>query len=108
MLSSGADVDIESGSPIPVMRKKREEKRVDRVVSDYQELSNDLSGDGGEVLKRVAGLYINRINEVVKADPACVAFQSVFDDLNIKINVGKKFVDIKVRNIKDKTEKQSL
>ena len=50
----GADVDIETGSPIPVMQKKREEKRISRAISDYQELANDLSGGGGEVLTKIA------------------------------------------------------
>lgn len=95
----GADVDIETGSPIPVMQEKREEKRIGRIISEYQELVNDLSGGGGEVLKRIAALYTVRINAVIKTDPACQSYQAIFDDLNIKINIGKKLVNSKISGL---------
>jgi hypothetical protein len=97
----GADVDIETGSPIPVMQKKREEKRVGRIISEYQELANDLSGGGGEVLKKIAGLYAIRINEIIKTDPACQAFQMIFDDLAIKVNIGKRLVKGKTKGLEE-------
>jgi hypothetical protein len=103
----GVDVDIETGSPIPVMQKLREGKRVERIISDYQEIINDLSGDGGAVLKKIAGLYANRINEIIKTDPACIAYQMVFDDLKIKINIGKKLTNIKITEL-EKAQNRSL
>jgi hypothetical protein len=107
METGGVDVDIETGSPIPVMQKIREEKRIGRVISDYQEIVNDLSGDGGAVLKKIAGLYANRINEIIKTDPACMAYQMIFDDLKIKINVGKKLTNLKINEL-EKAQNQSL
>lgn len=101
MEPGGADVDIETGSPLPVMREKREEKRIGRIISEYQELANDLSGGGGEVLKKIAGLYANRINEVIKTDLACQAFQMIFDDLAIKINIGKRLVKGKTKGLEE-------
>jgi len=95
----GADVDIITGSPMATIQKAREEKRVDRIISDYQTLVNDLSGDGGEVLKKVAGLYSNRINEMITTDPACRAYQTIFDDMKIKINVGKRMINLKLEEI---------
>jgi len=97
----GADVDIETGSPLPVMQKKREEKRIGRIISEYQELANDLSGGGGEVLKKIAGLYAIRINEIIKTDPACQAFQMIFDDLAIKVNIGKRLVKNKTKRLEE-------
>lgn len=107
METGGIDVDIETGSPIPVIQKIREEKRIGRVISDYQEIVNDLSGDGGAVLKKIAGLYANRINEIIKTDPACMAYQMIFDDLKIKINVGKKLTNLKINEL-EKAQTQSL
>ena len=107
MESGGIDVDIETGSPIPVIQKIREGKRVERIISDYQELVNDLCGDGGAILKKIAGLYANRINEIIKTDPACMAYQLIFDDLKIKINVGKKLTNIKITEL-EKAQNQSL
>ncbi|MEA2039629.1 MAG: hypothetical protein U9N82_07320 [Thermodesulfobacteriota bacterium] len=97
----GADVDIETGSPLPVMQKKREEKRIGRIISEYQELVNDLSGGGGEVLKKIAALYAIRINEIIKTDPACQAYQMVFDELNIKVNIGRKLVNSKISGLEE-------
>lgn len=107
MEAGGIDVDIETGEPIPVIQKKREIKRAERIISDYQEIVNDLSGDGGAVLKKIAGLYANRINEIIKTDPACMAYQMIFDDLKIKINVGKKLTNIKITEL-EKAQTQSL
>lgn len=107
VMQVGIDVDIESGTPLAVIQKEREVKRVERIIVEYQELVNDLSGEGGEVLKKVAGLFANRINEIIKTDPACVAYQMIFDDLKVKINVGKKLTNIKITEL-ERVQKQSL
>ena len=106
MESGGTKVDIITGFPAAAAQKVREEKRIERVISDYQTLVNDLSGDGGEVLKKIAGLYANRINELIKTDPACMSFQAIFDEMRIKINIGKKMTNLKINEIED--AKQSL
>jgi len=103
----GADVDIITGSPMATIQKVREEKRVERIISDYQSLVNDLSGEGGEVLKKIAGLYANRINELITTDPTCRAYQTIFDDMKIKINVGKKMINSKLDEI-EKSKQQPL
>jgi hypothetical protein len=103
----GTDVDIETGSPVAPIRKAREEKRAERIISEYQSLVNDLSGNGGEVLKKIAGLYADRINELIKTDPACRSFQMIFDDIKIKINIGKTMTKIKLNEI-EASKKQSL
>lgn len=95
----GTDVDIETGSPVAPVRKAREEKRAERIISEYQSLVNDLSGNGGEVLKKIAGLYANRINDVIKTDPACQAFQMIFDDMKVKINIGERLVKGKAEGL---------
>lgn len=107
METGGLDVDIVTGEPVSVIQKKREVKRAERIVSEYQELVNDLSGNGGAILKNVAGLFANRINEIIKTDPACVAYQMIFDDLKIKINVGKKLTKTKLNEL-EKAQTQSL
>lgn len=106
-MESGLDVDIVTGEPIPVIQKKREIKRVERVISEYQEIVNDLSGDGGAILKNIAGLYANKINEIIKTDPECKAYQAIFDDLKIKVNVGKTLTKIKLTEL-ERAHNQSL
>ncbi|MDO9566672.1 MAG: hypothetical protein Q7J15_08030 [Candidatus Desulfaltia sp.] len=103
----GADVDIETGEPISIIQKIREVKRAERIISEYQELVNDLSGDGGAILKTIAGLFANRINEIIRIDPECKAYQVIFDDLKIKINVGKALTKIKLTEL-EKAQIQSL
>ena len=107
MESGGLDVDIVTGEPVPVIQKKREVKRAERIISEYQELVNDLSGNGGAILKNVAGLFANRINEIIKTDPACMAYQMIFDDLKVKVNVGQKLTKIKLTEL-EKAQNQSL
>lgn len=104
---SGLDVDIVTGEPVFAVKNKREEKRNERIVSEYQTLVNDLSNNGGAVLKRIAGLYSNRINEIIKTDPTCMAYQVIFDDLKIKVNIGKKLTNIKINELEE-AQRQSL
>lgn len=104
--SGGLDIDIESGRPLKsedvlANKKHKEERRQARAVSRYQGLVNDLSGDGGEIIKQIAGLYIDRINDLIKEDATCVAYQSIFDNIGIKINIGKRIVKAKREEIEE-------
>lgn len=108
--SPGADVDIEDGTPVEtesvaVHQEKRKEKTIARYISNYQEIVNDLAGEGGATLRKVAAMYANRINEVVREDPACLAFQAIFDELKIQISVGETLANAKIREIDEKIGK---
>lgn len=102
VMSKGADIDIETGLPIvpeESSRKAKEEKRIGRMISTYQAIVNDLAGDGGAVLEKIAGLYINRVNKLVQEDPECRGYQAVFDELKMTINVGKILVTAKMEEV---------
>ena len=102
--SGGLDIDIESGRPLKSSvgkKKATEETRQARAVNRYQDLINDLSGNGGEVIKQVAGLLADRINVLIKEDPTCAAYQVIFDTVGIKINVGKRIVKAKREEIEE-------
>lgn len=106
-MDQGASVDIESGLPGEagrVSQKAREEKRVNRMISTYQALVNDLAGDGGAVLKEVATLYINRVDELILNDPECRGYQAIFDKLKVVINVGKTIVAAKSKEVEEAQE----
>lgn len=104
-LGSGMDVDIVTGRP-PLSHtnntaKDREEKRQVRAINRYQDLVNDLSGNGGETIKQVAGLFADRINQLIKEDPSCLAYQAIFDGVGIKINIGKRIVQEKMERVEE-------
>ena len=106
MGSPGVPVDIVSGLPlddsaVAAEKSRKEERRIHRLISDFQELSNDLKGEGGVTLEKVALLYAERISVVTRSDPQCQAFQSIFDDLKIKINVGKRLAELKVKEVEE-------
>ena len=106
--SGGLSVDIETGQPLkPSTNKLRvtEENRQVRAINRYQDLINDLSGNGGEVVKQVAGLFVDRINVLIKEDPACMAYQSIFDNIGIKINIGKRIIKAKRDEIEELIQK---
>ena len=107
MLEPGLDIDIESGQPLKSSvskMKATEETRQVRAINRYQDLINDLSGNGGEVVKQIAGLLADRINQMIKEDPTCKAYQAIFDNIGIKINVGKRIVKAKREEIEDLTK----
>ena len=62
---------------------------------------NDLAGDGGAVLEKVAVLYINRVNKLVQEDPECRGYQAVFNELKRTINIGKTLVIAKKREVEE-------
>lgn len=104
MIESGLDVNIETGRPLkPSVGKMRatEENRQARAVNRYQDLINDLAGNGGEVVKQIAGLFADRINILIKEDPECKAYQTIFDNIGIKINVGKRIVKARREEIEE-------
>jgi hypothetical protein len=109
MISGGSEVDIATGLPIDPprvdIRKEREEKRRRLATSRYEDLLNDLSGNGGEVLRLISSLFIDRINTLIKEDPVCSEYQKIFDNIGIKINAGRKLVSYMISGIEDNIPK---
>jgi len=104
MISGGMDVDIETGFPVdykPDKHKELDRKRRERAISRYEDLINDLSGNGGEVLKLISDLFINRVDKLIREDPVCLAYQKVFDTIGLKMNAGKKIILHKLSGIED-------
>jgi hypothetical protein len=106
MDSPGAEVDIETGEPIDpvsvaVEEKVRKDAKISRYISTYEDIVNDLAGEGGVTLKKVAAMYANRIDEIVRQDPECRAFQMIFNDLNINIKIGRKYANAKINEVEE-------
>lgn len=104
-MEPGLDVNVETGLPIkpPSLDKRKilELKRQERAASRYESLINDISGAGGAVLRQITELFVGRINELIKGDPACSAYQAVFDSIGIKVNIGKKVVLSKLSRVEE-------
>ena len=108
MDSPGAEVDIETGKPIDpvsvaVEEKARKDTKIGRYISIYEDIVNDLAGEGGITLKKVAAMYASRIDEIIAKDPECRAFQAIFNDLNVNIKIGRKYANAKINEIEENT-----
>lgn len=109
VMERGVDTDIVSGlpiEPIRIDRKAKEEKRINRMISDHHTLINDLSGDGGAVLRKVATLYTNRLNVIIQTDPECMAYQAIFDKLKREISVGNSYVKRKMEEVERQSKQE--
>ncbi len=108
-MERGVDTEIDTGlpvEPIRIDRKAKEEKRINRMISDHNTLINDLSGDGGAVLRKVAILYTNRLNIIIQTDPECMAYQAIFDDLKRTIAVGSAVVKRKMEEVERQSQRE--
>ena len=89
----GLDVDIESGEPLAVQQlaqhARREELRA-RAQERHQRLLDDLSGQGGEVLREVAARLAQRINMLISQDPEASAFFSLLSQVEQRCTAGER------------------
>ena len=109
-MEPGLEVDIVTGlptEPADALRRKREiqAKKQAKVINRYEDLVNDITGNGGAVIKQVAELFINRINELIREDSACCAYQAIFDNIKMQINAGKKIVEYRLADIEENIHK---
>ena len=101
-MKSGVEVDIVTGLPIDERKGNvvhKAEVRRQRLVNEHDRLVNDLCGSGGELLKKVISLYINRVDSLISADPVCVEYQAIFDSIGLTLSAGKEIVNAKVEKI---------
>ena len=109
--SPGADVDIEDGTPVDAesvatKKEKKKESREGRLISNYQDIVNDLAGEGGATLRKMAALYANRIDAVIREDPECRAYQAIFEELKVAINIGKSLTNMKINEVEEAITKE--
>ena len=89
--ASGHDVDIVTG--LPVEREVLDKRNLRKIVEESQTLINELSGDGGVVVKEAIKLFVERVNTLISADPECQAYERLFSTISYSVNVGKGVVE---------------
>ena len=106
MGSPGVEVDPVSGRPTDTieLKKRLVEDRQARRVGIYHSLINDIVGEGGPVLQKVAALFVQRVDQIINEDPECKAYQSIFDSLGTELSIGKHIVDSKLEEVEDKAQ----
>lgn len=102
--SSEVKIDVVTGRPFtsgespvepegPGREEHEEEKRkLERAVSQRNDLIADLSGKGGFVVKEVVKLFIKRLEELSSDDPECKAYVKMLSAAQHKINIGEKAI----------------
>lgn len=96
--SQGYPVDIESRRPLKI--DPRKEELLNRVVTDKQNMLNDLAEKGGEVVKEVIGLYVKRIEQLVQLDPEAQAYEKILQAIDYKVNAGERIVAERIKSIR--------
>ncbi len=75
-------------------QEEREEdrRRLERAVTQRNDLIADLAGNGGLVVREVVKLFRLRLDELSKNDPECVAYMKMLQAAQHRINIGEKAV----------------
>lgn len=91
----GLDVDIESGVPVDVQQLARETQREQRRQeqhSQYLRLLDDLSGQGGEVMREVAARLTTRIEQLIADDPEARTLANLLTGVTTRLTAGERIV----------------
>jgi hypothetical protein len=103
MTDSGGEIDPVSGFPTDVTKDEESERTKQcalRHVEKYQSLINDLSGNGGEVLRAFVDKLVKRINHLIDTDPEAKAIKEVLDTIIHNVNYGEKIVNAMIQDLK--------
>ena len=71
---------------------EEEKRRLEKSISQRNDLIADLAGSGGLVVREVVKLFIKRLEELSKNDPECAAYMKMLGAAQHKINIGEKAV----------------
>lgn len=101
--SSDIKIDVVTGEPFlpeegqakedPGREIEEERRRLERAVSQRNELIADLQGPGGRVIREVVKLFIKRIEELTNADPECMAYIKMLTAAQHTINIAEKAIN---------------
>ena len=82
-------------------KRLAEKRKVMKILEEGQDLINELADEagGGQLVKEIITLYIERINYLIQNDPECQVFERLFGTIKRKINAGKKIVEGKTKGI---------
>ena len=98
---TGHVVDIETGQPLNLEKEVQAKRRLRKLSEHSQSLINDLSGNGGALVKEVMRLYVDRINKLIAADEECQAYEKLLSSVKHSVSVGNKIVADRARGLVD-------
>lgn len=102
MTGMGPDINPVTGYPEDTSEAE-ENERVRQCalkhVEKGQSLVNDISGNGGEVLRAFVSKLIQRINYLIDTDPEAKAIKEVLDMIMHKINYGEKIANAMIQDL---------
>ena len=97
----GLDVDIETGEPVDIQqltRQSQREQRRQEQRSQYLRLIDDLTGQGGEVIRAVAARLASRVHELIVADPEARALANLLEGVTTRLAAAERIVQDMVPN----------
>lgn len=102
MTDTGADIDPETGYPKDTGEAEANERVRQcalKHIEKGQSLINDISGNGGEVLRAFVNKLIERINHLIDTDPEAKAIKEVLDTIIHEINYGEKITNAMIQGL---------
>ena len=99
----GYEIDPTTGFPKDLNegdnQKAEEEHRVRKIVEESQNLINELGAGGGQLVKEMLAVYINRVNHLIANDEQCQVCEKLLSAIQHKVNVGEAIVRDKIKGL---------
>jgi hypothetical protein len=102
--SSEVKIDVVTGKPFtsgesPMEpegfgpeEREEEKRKLEKAVSQRNELISDLAGTGGLIVREVVKLFVKRLEELSEKDPECAAYLKMLAVGQHRINIGEKAI----------------
>jgi hypothetical protein len=97
----GHQTDIETGNPLVLERELSKKRMLLNKIEKSQSLINELTGDKGLIIQEVLALYVDRVNQLIKEDTECQAYEKILATIKYDIKIGKKIVERKMEGLID-------
>lgn len=99
--NSEVKIDVVTGDPFvteeipredPGREIEQERIRLERAVSQRNDLIADLQGSGGTMVREVVKLFIKRLETLAQGDAECKAYIKMLSAAQHTINVGERTI----------------
>ena len=100
--TSEIKIDVVTGEPFTaeeIPRKEypgdeigQERSRLEKAVSQRNDLIADLQGTGGTMVREVVKLFVKRLETLSQGDAECMAYMKMLGAAQHTINVGERTI----------------
>jgi hypothetical protein len=99
-MGPGLETDMVTGEPFAMAQLDRDARQQERLAQRefrHQKLLEDLSGQGGEVLRAMAARLASRINELIAGDPEARVLKEMLEGFEVQLLAGERIAQEALR-----------